>query len=292
MVTNNPLPVPSSALRGSVQKTFVPAKILSGFTDANHFQLLTGEFLNTLSSTDRTDVLSEADATRAFAGSLPPLPPQSVIVRDIAGAHVDAIRADPLFAQIYGQRPHRFCYINPSGVLALQAWVEPRADNVPSTEDELLEFALPRKWDVPAEVSFISPVGPIQILSSNPGLQGLAIELDVAAGKVMLGAPKHLNLVQVVSFQGRYFLRNGYHRVFDAVSAGLQELPALVVDAFTPNDVALAGNTTFNLGHVLGLARPPLVADFNTPAALTTSVRERRYGVIVSLDIKQLNIGI
>jgi len=292
MVTNNPLPVQAAAPRGSVQKTFVPANILSGFTDVNHFELLAGEYLATLNTQDRAQVLTDAQATRAVVSQLQPFQPQPIVVREIVGAHVDAIRADPLFAQLFGQSQHRFCYVNPTQIIALQAWIEPRADVVPTTEDELLEFALPRTWDVPAEVSFIAPTGPIQILSSNPGLQGLAMELDQATGKVLLSAPKHLNFVQVAHFQDRYFLRNGYHRVSDALAAGLQEFPAIVVEAFAPNDIALPGAGTFNIGYVLNLPRPPLVQDFHTAASLTTNVRERRYGVIVNLDIKPINIGI
>lgn len=292
MVTNNPLPIPSSAPRGSVQKTFVPAKILSGFTDDGHFRILAGEYLSTLDPAAQGQLLASAQASRSFVSQLPPYQPTPSSIRDITGPHVDAIRTDPLFIQAFGQRPHRFAYVNPSDIIALQAWIEPRADAVPTSEDALLEFALPRKWDIPAEVSFIPPVGPIQILSSNPGMHGLSIELDQLTGKVMLSAPKHLNLVQVVSFQGRLFLRNGYHRVADAIAAGLHEFPALVVEAFNPNEVALAGNTVFNFGYVFALPRPPFVTDFNTPAAVTTKVRERRYGVMISLDIKPLNIGI
>ena len=70
MATNNPLPVPTTAPRGAVQKTFVPAKILSGFTDAGHFQLLAGEFLATLPETERARVLEEAQATRVFVSQL------------------------------------------------------------------------------------------------------------------------------------------------------------------------------------------------------------------------------
>lgn len=292
MPTHDPVPIPAAAPRGAVQKTFVPAKILSGFTDPGHFGLLAGEYLATLDDPARAQVLAEADASRTFVSQLPPFQPPVTIVRDIAGTHVDAIRADQLFQQSFSQRPHRFCYVNPSGIIALQAWIEPRADRVPTTEAELLEFALPRRWDVPAEISFIQPSGPIQILSSNPGLQGLAIELDQATSKVMLGAPKHLNLVQLVHFQGRFYLRNGYHRVADALAAGIQEFPAIVVEAFSPTEIALLGNVTFNIGYVMNRPRPPLVQDFHTAASITTKVRERRYGVIVTLDVKPINIGI
>ncbi len=292
MTTNNPLPTPAAAPRGSVQKTFVDARVLSGFADANHFELLAGEYLATLDAPTKAQVLTDAAATRAFVAQLPPAPPAPIIVRGIAGPHVDAIRNDPLFARTLGQSAYQFSYIDPAGLVALQASIEPRLDPVPATEADLLAFALPQTWEVAAEVSFMPPAGPIQIWSSNPAMQGVVMELDQATSKVMISAPKHLNLVQVAQFNGRYFLRNGYHRVADALAAGLREFPAIVIDALTPADVALPGVVTFNLGYVLGLQRPPLVADFHTAAALTTRVRERRYGAVISMDIKHVNIGI
>jgi hypothetical protein len=266
--------------------------MLSGFMDAGHFELLAGEYLGSLGATEKARALAEADATRAFVAKLPALVSAPVVGRVIANAHVDAIGNDPLFARTIGQSAHKFCYVNPASIIALQPWIEPRADAVPGTEAATLEFALPRQWDVAAEVSFMPPNGPIQILSSNPAMQGLMMELDQASGRVMISAPKHLNLVQVVQFNNRYFLKNGYHRVADALAAGLPEFPAIVIDALTPDDVALPGVGTFNLGYVLGLQRPPLVSDFHTAAALTTKVRERRHGAIISLDIKPVNIGI
>ena len=291
MTASNPLP-PVVAPRGAVQKTFVRAKVLAGFTDPQHFQLLAGEYLATLDSAAQAAKLQATDAARAFVLQLPPLGPTNVVVRPITHAHIDAIRSDQLFANTFGQTQHQFAYINPAGVIALQPWIEPRADAVPTTEDDLLDFALPRKWDVAAEVTFTPPFGPIGILSSNPAMQGMTMELDQAAGVVKMSAPKHLNLVQVVQFNNRFFLKNGYHRVADALAAGAQEFPAIVINALSPNDAGLPGAGVFNLGYVLGLQRPPLVSDFHTAAAVETKVRERRYGVFVSLDIKQITIGV
>ncbi len=281
-----------AAPRGAVQKTFVPARILSGCTDTGHFGLLANEYLTTVSPAENAAILAEAEATRIFVAKLPPLSTQPVVVREIVSPHIDAIRADPLFAQSFGHQPHRFCYVDLRQVVALQAWIEPRSDKVPSEEDRLLELALPRTWDVPAEVSLIPPVGPIQILSSNPAMHGLAVELDQTTGKVMLSAPKHINLVQVVHFNRRFYLRNGYHRATDALRSGVYEFPAIVVEAFTPDQVAVPGHGAFNFGYILNQPRPPLIGDFHTHAALTTKLRERRYGMIVNLDIKPINIGI
>ena len=292
MNTTNPVAVPTAAPRGVVQKTFVPARILSGFTDPAHFGQLAEEYLASISTDEKAKILADADGTRQFVAQLPPLNPVQIELRDIVHPHVTAIQADPIFAQAFGRLPHRFRYVDPTGIIALQASIEPRSDVVPTAEDALLEFALPRTWDIPAEISFIPPFGPIQILTSNPGLQGLAVEMDQPSARVMLSAPKHLNLVQIVQLNGRYFLRNGYHRIADALKAGVREFPALVVDVFSPNEIALPGAGMFNAGYVLGLQRPPLVQDFFTGAALTAKVRERRYGILVNLDVKPINIGI
>ena len=291
MTASNPLP-PVAAPRGAVEKTFVKVRVLAGFTDVNHFQILAGEYLATLDPAAQTAKLNAADAARTFVAQLPPLAPTNVIVRPIIHAHIDAIRNDPLFTNTFGQRPYQFAYVNPAGLVALQSWIEPRADALPTTEQELLDFALPTKWDVAAEVSFTPPTGPIGILSSNPAMQGFAMELDQGAGTVKISPPKHLNLVQVVQFNNRFFLKNGYHRIADALAAGVQEFPAIVITALRPEDAALPGSSPFNLGYVLGLQRPPLVSDFHTAAAVEVKVRERRYGVFVNLDVKQINIGV
>lgn len=163
---------------------------------------------------------------------------------------------------------------------------------MPTDELELLKFALPNTFELPAEVNFIPPQGPIQILSSNPMFQGLAIDLDNINGKVTLGPSKHLNLTQVRYFQGKLFLFNGYHRVADAIRLGIAEFPCLVVEAFSPAELIVQDPRFFNFGYLSALARPPLVSDFSSQAAIITKTRERRYGMIVPLDIKPINIGI
>jgi hypothetical protein len=221
------------------------------------------------------------------------LQPGNAVLRKINSPHVDAIRAEPLFNQAFGQRPHDFVYVDIRRLCALQPWIEPRGDPIPTVEADLLAFALPPDWDVPAEVSFIPPQGPIQILTSSPAMQGsIRAEFDAAKGTVMLGAPKHLNLIQVAHLAGRHYLLNGYHRVADALRAGVNELPALVTEAVLGLPDIQLGPPAFLAQHVATIVRPPLVADFHTAAAITAKVRERRYGVLVELNLKPLVIGI
>lgn len=292
MSTHNPMPQPTIPVRSQVQKTFIPTKVLAGFTDHNHLMSIIEEYYSSIPPQDQQSIMTNATQARQFVQALTPLPPVQTEIRHIIHPHITSIVNDPIFKASFPSAVYRFAYINPAQIIALQPWVEPRQDQVPNDEGELLKYALPLQWDVPAEINFIAPQGPIQILSSSPMFQNLAIDFDFANGKVQLGPPKHLNLVQVRQFQGKYYLFNGYHRLVDAIASGLTEFPCMVVDAFSPIELQLVGPTFFNFAYVSNLPRPPLVADFLTNAAITTKVRERRYGMIVSLDIKQLNIGI
>lgn len=192
-----------------MQKTFVAAKVLCGFTDEAHRTQLTGEYLADQDAQTQQQQLEAAAAARTFVSTLLPFQPTEIVRRVILGTHVDLLRADPLFQRTLGQRQNQFAYVDLSQLIALQAWIEPRHDHIPTAEDALLAYALPTAWDVPAEVTFIPPAGPIQIMTSSPAMQGVQMEFDAATGTVRLGPPKHLNLIQVIRVAGRsYLLRN------------------------------------------------------------------------------------
>jgi len=292
MPTQDAMPQPTIPVRGQVQKTFVDRLVLAGYTDKNHFLMLVGEYLSTLNEEEQKLLLNKLQAAQNYVSTLQPKDISNVELGTISNTYISELESDTIFRNAFGNTSHRFSYVNPSNIIALQPWIVQRRDTIPTDENELMKFAFPKEWDVPAEINFIPPQGPIQILSSSPLFSNLAIEFDTANGKVQLGPPKHLNLIQISHFQDKYYLRNGYHRVADAVASGIERLPALVIDAFNPTDVQLTGPAFFGFGYISKLPRPPLVADFHTQAAVATKVRERRYGMIVSLDVKQINIGI
>lgn len=292
MQTQGQPPQPMIPVRGQVQKTFIDNIILAGFTDDNHFHSIIGEYWHALSSSEQQDLMNSVHTAQAYVKALPPFVQKQVEVRAITHPHISALSADPVFQNAFRSKSFRFAYVDPTQLIALQPYVSPRHDPTPSDETALLNYTLPQQWEVPAEINFIPPQGPIQILSSSPMFQGLTIEFDVANGKVQLGPPKHLNLLQVCLFQGKYYLRNGYHRVADAIGNGVTEIPCLLIDALNPEEVQLSGPTFFGFSYVSKLPRPPLVADFGSRAAISAKTRERRYGMIVKLDISPLNIGI
>lgn len=67
------------------------------------------------------------------------------------------------------------------------------------------------------------------------------------------------NLVAVTHDEGRYFLLNGYHRVYRMMQAGFKHVPCMVRDG------APYGQGFFP-AEVLAAPRPPLLSDFADPA--------------------------
>jgi hypothetical protein len=292
MTSTYPIAPQPPAVRGQVQKLFNDMKVLAGFTDHNHLMSIIGEYFNDQSPALQQQILLEAQNARIFVSTLAPFVVSQAEIRPITHQYIQSLLADPIFQANFGGMIHRFAYIDPMKIIALQPWIETRDDSIPSDELELLKFALPNTFELPAEINFIPPQGPIQILSSNPMFQGLAIDFDNINGKVTLGPPKHLNLTQVRHFQGKFYLFNGYHRLADAIQLGVSEFPCLIVEAFSPVDLFIQDPRFFNFGYLNSLARPPLVSDFSNQATIMTKIRERRYGMIISLDIKPINIGI
>jgi hypothetical protein len=265
--------------------------VLAGFTDPNHLQALIGEYLTTLDAVGQQQLLAAAQAAREATKTLPAVPLNDVVVRPLTAPVVNEMLADPLFVSTFQARPFGFHYVRADRLVAVQTTVNPRHDPVPDSEHDLLALCLPHHWEVPAEISFVPPAGPIQITSSSPTLQTVKIEMERTTGQVTLAPTPHINLVQVQEFNGRFYLRNGYHRVYDLLAAGRTEIPALVSQALAPQEVEL-GPAGFGIGYTMGIARPPLVADFLGAAAIEAKVRERRYGVAINLDIKPFSIGI
>jgi hypothetical protein len=91
------------AVRGAVQKTFTTSKILSGFTDATHLEMLVGEYLATLDDSPRQSLVVAADASRVFVAGLQPFQPSGVVKRTVNAPHVDAIRAEPYSSRHLGR---------------------------------------------------------------------------------------------------------------------------------------------------------------------------------------------
>ena len=85
---------PIAATRGKVQKTFVPARVLSGFADASHVEQLIGDYLQELPELEKARLVQSAEESRAFVSSLPAFSPQDAVLGPILSPHIESIIAD------------------------------------------------------------------------------------------------------------------------------------------------------------------------------------------------------
>lgn len=162
----------SPAKRGEVTKNYRKVKALAGFMDDGHFRGFAQEHLLSLPKAKQDALLEEAEQARAAATQLPAHSDFTAEIRPLQASAYEDIVKDETFQTVFGSRPYRFAWVKPENLLALQGFVNTQAENVPSEEKALMEFAFPSDWKVPAEISFMPPMGPIYIVSSSPQMVG------------------------------------------------------------------------------------------------------------------------
>jgi hypothetical protein len=145
-------------------------------------------------------------------------------------------------------------------------------------EPELKALQVPKQGDWPALLSF--SFGPARsteytatpykidgqcseftIQSDNPDLQLLPILATKAPSSGPFSLYGGCPFFEVAEFRGRWFLRDGYHRAYHLLRAGVYHLPAIVIQARTIDEVG-ATQSWFFQEEQLFSSHPPRVMDF------------------------------
>lgn len=108
------------------------------------------------------------------------------------------------------------------------------------------------------ETQSTAGVETIEFRSWNPDLQ---LRIDPAAGHPVQfhgGSP----LFEVAHYRGRWFLRDGYHRAFRLLQAGIHAMFAIIVEARTMSEVGAVHPWFFD-EETLFSEHPPMVTDFH-----------------------------
>jgi hypothetical protein len=101
----------------------------------------------------------------------------------------------------------------------------------------------------------------IRLHSSNPDLR-LRFHPETSRGEVLPlslygGSP----FFEVAQFRGRWFLRDGYHRAYHLLQAGVDRMPVVVIYARSIEELGATDPWFFNEEQLFS-DRPPQVADF------------------------------
>lgn len=101
----------------------------------------------------------------------------------------------------------------------------------------------------------------ISLHSSNPDLQLRMQNEDVRDDRLLLFLYGGSPFFEVAEYRGRWFLRDGYHRAYRLLQAGVHRIPAVVIKTSTLEELG-ATKPWFFQEEQLFSDRPPRIMDF------------------------------
>jgi hypothetical protein len=215
--------------------------------------------------------LARCERAREVVSRRPPGVDQVNVFSDLPDSilpHIEALKQDPKSANVIAQSGavrlvdlSRICAAQP------QIHIEDAVKRVEGLEsDDLMGIArvtlpLPTPEQLPA---MFDPVKQAWIISSpNPNLR-VAGNFNGPVGPGMIGYGFAITIsksyLQVAGLNGRYFLRDGYHRAYGLLAAGIHVAPAFVKDFSTIEEVGLPAGLLPSSAY-LG-DRPPVLLDY------------------------------
>jgi len=206
------------------------------------------------------------DMARDLISERPPVPSTGVLCHEetlLLGESFELQRARPdLHAEMSGLE-WSLGVVDLRGLLAFQRRLSfhPGSPVVnvpcPCDWDGLMRIAFAPPHPVACEVTHDAGNGAVVIRSSNPNLH-LRVTGDPATPiAVHAGSP----FFEVAEYAGRWFLRDGYHRAYALLRAGVFHIPAVIVRARTLAELG-AVPPQFFPERILLSEHPPSVSDF------------------------------
>lgn len=222
---------------------------------------------------------------RAGHPNIQAIPPENL-------PYLEQVKTNPRFGETIGDGSinYSFQLVEVDPLLAFQFYIS--LDHVPQisaepTLEEMLHLCLPT--DVKdASLNANSPSRDVVVLSSRdlnirlyrkPRLvpdpqQKLLGFLGLFVG---IGSP----LVQVAKFEGRYYLKNGYHRVYALRKAGAVYIPCILLDAKSEADIGLTEPGYLPMS-VLKSNNPPTIGHFTNDRAYPMSLKKTKREITIS----------
>jgi hypothetical protein len=203
-------------------------------------------------------------------------------VNDIESVHQNhlyQVSSTPIFQQSFQGLNWSFKTVEIDKIVCFQQWVDldyvgELAKSLPATPDSssVVKFCLPIGFPVQAGMNIDAQSSAITISSKTPHLAvgGLGVNQAApgTAPSVVFTLGVNANYVQVVKYEGRHFIKNGYHRAYALRERGVSAVPCVYAEV---SDYAMTGANRpgFFSRETIMSARPPTIPDFfdNTVSA-------------------------
>jgi len=263
--------VTSEAFRHTTDLPTRHARALLGFMDEQ-------EAINFLKSMCMVGEKTEDElkgvwrtAKSAVDGLSPPdLSAEVLDIDDRFKVQLETVAKDPLFPEAVHQKKWSFKLLEIDKVVCFQQYVltdyseELAKEYDLSDTGRLIEFCVPSKRgkrpiavvSAPQEFTMLSSSQDLRVL--GPGqMQDPVTKRTVFGFGVGWGSP----FIQVVKFKDRYFLRNGYHRVYEIRKRGVSHVPCILIEGENFADTG-AIKPGFFAEKLLTSDKPPVFANF------------------------------
>ncbi len=216
---------------------------------------------------------------RAAVRTRPKVDPEDPVVSGDRPA-LDEVAARPGVQASFVETPWRVEWVDLTKLLSIQKIIkteglEPRVMSAATDTSALVELCLPNEQDpLPQPVFWGPDARGITTSSPNPNLriagpgQIHPIVVGTPAGvparklmAVMFLIDPGMSYLQVAHYNGRYFLRDGYHRAAGLLRAGITVAPAILVEA--PSYEFVIASVPGLFGYEVAFSdQPPLLTDF------------------------------
>jgi hypothetical protein len=130
---------------------------------------------------------------------------------------------------------------------------------VPAQDDwkTLIDICFGKGSVTAEEVSYDSGNKSIHLRTTNPNLRVEFTKNVLSPIKISSGSP----FFEVAQYRGRWFLRDGYHRAYGLLQAGIVEVPTVIIEAKSLAELG-AIQPWFFAEDILFSDHPPMVTDF------------------------------
>jgi hypothetical protein len=266
-----------ASVASSTDRLVRPARALIGWIPESRALLLLNSNDATAQSTDAQRAL--AAAARRHVESRPIAGDQADLIEELpAGVlddHVAGLRSGA--AASYFAEGWRVASVDLARVYAFQPTVftdsasERSAGVDPEDLTQLAGVTLPTEWSLEQHAQLDESRNQWLLVSRNPNLR----IVGHFAGIIQPGQPPAFgflatimpSFLQVAGYQGRYYLRDGYHRSIGLLSIGVRRVPAFVRDLESIE--ALVPTGMLPQEAFMG-PRPPTLADYADDMVATT----------------------
>lgn len=209
--------------------------------------------------------------------------------------HIAEFESSDYFQDSYGQRPPAMWSIKLVPIDCLVAFqhhvITHAHQTIPTSDDglvDLIRYCLPCgvKNYLHVDGRTRQDYSSLRAVSRNPNINIDGPHIDTLEDRpegnisVRYNIKARPNFVQVAHYQDRFILKNGYHRCYQLLEAGEEYVPAVVLYA---QDYADTGAEWVSQNKILS-ARPPLVRDFLTDAAVTLETKGKNKMIRITAE--------